>query len=379
LNLLVVSHPSVVAVNQSVYGELAARGWSPTLVVPDRWRHEYSASESQPQALPSLIGRVLPLRVCLPGRPQRHFYLSRPSRVIASCRPAIAFIEQEPFSIPAFQWGMGLARAKIPFGVQMAENLDRSFQWPARLVRDWVLRHAAFVAARSPAAAKLVERWGATGPVGVVPHPVPPWKISDQRNGPPFTVGYAGRLTAEKGVHDLIAAVERLRGPVRLLLVGDGPLKDEIMRRPHADATVEIVGGVAHNDMPAAYAEMDVLVLASRSTSTSAEQFGRVLVEALWCGVPIVASDCGEMPWVVESTGGGHLFHEGDVSELAHILERLRERPAERRVLAEVGRAAAKRLFSVEAAATALEELLRSCLQKPQPAHAAPTGGRARA
>jgi glycosyltransferase involved in cell wall biosynthesis len=55
-----------------------------------------------------------------------------------------------------------------------------------------------------------------------------------------------------------------------------------------------------------AYAEMDVLVLPSRTTSRWAEQFGRVLIEALWCGVLVVGS--GEIPWIVETTGGGRVF-----------------------------------------------------------------------
>src|SRR5256885_14855764 len=49
--LLVVSHPAVVSVNQEVYRELKRRGWDVTIVVPSRWRHEYSAADITPQAL----------------------------------------------------------------------------------------------------------------------------------------------------------------------------------------------------------------------------------------------------------------------------------------------------------------------------------------
>ena len=64
--------------------------------------------------------------------------------------------------------------------------------------------------------------------------------------------------------------------------------------------------------MPALYREMDVLVLPSRTTPTWAEQFGKVLCEALLCGTPVIGSSSGEIPWVVTTTGGGLVYPEGD-------------------------------------------------------------------
>src|SRR5215207_10234337 len=83
-SMLVVSHPSVVPINQSVYVELLRRGWEVQLVVPSRWRHEYQAASFQPTALPELDGRLLPLRVGLEGRPQRHFYVARLGGIIVA-------------------------------------------------------------------------------------------------------------------------------------------------------------------------------------------------------------------------------------------------------------------------------------------------------
>src|ERR1035441_5452529 len=48
--LLVVSHPAVVSVNQEVYRELMRRGWAVTIVVPDRWRHEYCGLDGRAEA-----------------------------------------------------------------------------------------------------------------------------------------------------------------------------------------------------------------------------------------------------------------------------------------------------------------------------------------
>jgi L-malate glycosyltransferase len=103
-------------------------------------------------------------------------------------------------------------------------------------------------------------------------------------------------------------------------------------------------------------------VLPSRTTATWKEQFGRVLVEALACGVPVIGSDSGEIPWLIGLTGGGLLFKEGDSNQLACQLERLRRDPALAGELVAAGKEAAERMFSVAASTDALESLLRDAL-----------------
>jgi glycosyltransferase involved in cell wall biosynthesis len=355
--LFVVSHPSVIPVNQAVYARLVELGWDVRLAVPDRWHDEYSR-EIRPQALPGLEGRLRPLRVVLPGRPQRHFYAAAPGRLLRSFSPDVAFLEAECFSLSAGQWGLAARRLGVPFGVQADENMDRRLPIPTRASRSWVLRHATFVAARSRAAGDLVRRWGAAGDIRLVPHAIPPWPVFPRRSPETFTIGYAGRLVPEKGVWDLVEACALLQGPVRLLFVGDGPLRAalEEVRLSHVEIRIE--SEITHNRMPEAYAEMDVLVLPSRTTSRWAEQFGRVLVEALSCDVPVVGSDSGEIPRVIGATGGGQVFPEGDVGELARVLADLRDRPEERARLARGGREKALRLFGVEAVAEELDRTL---------------------
>src|SRR4051794_32020350 len=151
--LLVVSHPAVVGVNQEVYAELRRRGWEPELIVPARWRGEFSDTDVRPQPIEGLEGALRPVPVALAGRAQRHFYLARPGALIDSVRPDVAFLEAEPFSLVASQWRRPLRGRGIPFGVQVAENIDRSLPAPVMRLRSQVLRDAAFVATRSETAA----------------------------------------------------------------------------------------------------------------------------------------------------------------------------------------------------------------------------------
>jgi glycosyltransferase involved in cell wall biosynthesis len=244
-------------------------------------------------------------------------------------QPDVAFVEAEPYSLATFQWSRAFTRLGIPFGVQCYENIDRGLPAPVRRLRSRVLRDAAFVVARSDSAARLARAWGARGEVALAPPAVPTWESVPGTSEHPFTIGFAGRLIESKGLMDLLAAVRMLEAPVELLLIGNGELRGQL-----------------------------VLVLPSRTTPTWAEQFGRVIVEALWCGVPVVGSDSGEIPWLIALTGGGLTFPEGDWDALAGRLNELREAPALRRELASRGRAAVERLFSVPAATDPLERLL---------------------
>ncbi len=371
-----ISHPAVVNVNQEVYRELVRRGWRVTIVLPSRWRHEYSRAAIRPAALAGLEDTLLPTRVLLAGRPQRHVYLTNCRALCARVRPDVAFVEAESYSLAAAQWGFALSRADVPFGVQCAENIDRDLPLPVRWLRAWVLRNAAFVAARSHSAAQLAHAWGAAGEVDFAPHAVPAWESSVAVGGPvperPFTVGYAGRLVESKGLFDLLAAVRILPAPVELVLIGNGDLRPQLEGQQIPGSRVRVLDGLAHDEMAGGYAQLDVLALPSHTTPTWKEQFGRVIVEALWCGVPVVGSDSGEIPWLIDLTGGGLVFPEGNSKELALQLARLRAEPGLRRELADTGRQAVERLFSVPGATDPLEGLItRACPPDADTAHGA--------
>ncbi len=360
--VLVVSHPSVLAVNQLPYERLREHGWDPWLVVPSRWRHEYSAEVLAPERLPGLSGRISARRIVLPGRVQRHIYATDVSECIGRVRPEIAFLEAEPTSLSALQWGWVLHRLGVPFAVQVDENLPRPYPAIARLIRRWSTATAAFAAARSPTAARLVNEFAPSLPTPLIPHHVPGWTPRPaDREDRPFTVGYAGRFVPEKGLDDLVWAVSGIPG-ARARLVGNGPLLGQLHRQAREGAPIDIVTDATHDAMDSVYASFDVLVLPSRTTPTWAEQFGRALVEALSCAVPVVGSSSGEIPWVVGSTGGGLVFPESDAEALRRTLVRLRDDPRLRARLAAAGQAAVEARFSVSVVARALSAALRSAL-----------------
>jgi glycosyltransferase involved in cell wall biosynthesis len=353
--VLVVSHAAVVDVNQDAYVELAHRGWDVSLVVPARWRNELTG-ELHPAVRPELQAKARKVPVALAGRPQRHVYLTRATSILRSVAPEVLFVEEEPFSASASQWARAAVRLGVPFGVQQAENLDRRLPAPVRSARRFVLDNATFVAARSESARHLALQWGARR-CTFVPHHVPAWGHACSRPARP-TIGFAGRLVPEKGIADLVASVRMLDREVDLLVVGDGPMRDELVAADLGRATLRLEPSRPHADMRAVYEQMSVLVLPSRTTATWVEQFGRVLIEALSCGVPVIGSDSGEIPHVIGSAGGGTIVPEGDVAALAAAITSLLDDERARRAYGDAGRRFVTASFTPEVAADRLEEEL---------------------
>jgi glycosyltransferase involved in cell wall biosynthesis len=163
---------------------------------------------------------------------------------------------------------------------------------------------------------------------------------AERRIGAPITVGYAGRLVAEKGLDTLLTALAGLAGEWRLELFGSGDMKAALQAQAQ---TLGIAGRtrfydhVASAQMPAYLAQLDALVLPSRTRPNWMEQFGRVLIEVMACGVAAVGSDSGEIPHVIGDAG--LIFPEGDAASLRERLARLQDSVALRRELGAAGRA----------------------------------------
>lgn len=216
----------------------------------------------------------------------------------------------------------------------------------------------------TPAALNVLQAKGYRGPATIVPLGVdttvftpapPPPPVTPERR---FTVGFVGRLEPHKGVRELLTTVERLDAD--LVIVGQGSLSPAVRefasRRP---SRVTLRDWASHTDLPGLIARMDVLALPSVEVTQRnlvpwigiplREQFGRVLVEAMACGVPVVGSDVGEIPYVIGDAG--LIFPGGDEAGLAECLRRLRDQPALRAELAALGRKRAMTEFGWDRAA----------------------------
>jgi glycosyltransferase involved in cell wall biosynthesis len=122
--------------------------------------------------------------------------------------------------------------------------------------------------------------------------------------------------------------------------MGDGPERPRLTALADALGIAERVtflGRLPSAQAPEFYRSLDVLVLPSLSRPNWVEQFGRVLVEAMACEIPVIGSASGEIPTVIGDAG--LLFPEGDATLLAERITALAKDPAHRAQLAKLGRA----------------------------------------
>jgi len=212
-----------------------------------------------------------------------------------------------------------------------------------RLARP-ILRGARFVIAASTELAEAARRLGARD-VRVIPSGVDlPAEVGQEAEPP--EVLYAGRLSTEKGVLDLVAATDG----IPLVVAGDGPLRGRV---PGAR------GFVPHDELQDLYARAAVVACPSHR-----EGFGVACLEAMAHGRPVVAGDVGGLRDLVVDGETGYLVPPRDVPALREALERLLADRDLRRRLGSAGRERAGRHFSwdtVTAATLAVyeEALLR--------------------
>jgi glycosyltransferase involved in cell wall biosynthesis len=214
--------------------------------------------------------------------------------------------------------GAVAVKTRKPFVVQVwGTDVELARRVP--LLARRVLGRARVVIAPSTALAEEARRLGAAD-VRTIPSGVDlPAEVGEEADPP--EVLYAGRLSREKGVRELVAAADGLP----LVVVGDGPLRDEV---PGA------LGFLPHDELEQRYARAAVVACPSHR-----EGFGVVCAEAMAHGRPVVAGDVGGLRDLVVHEETGLLVPPGDVEALREALRRLLADEKLRRRFGEAGRA----------------------------------------
>jgi glycosyltransferase involved in cell wall biosynthesis len=209
---------------------------------------------------------------------------------------------------------------------------------------------AACVLACNADVAGDVRRAG--GDAEVLPHGVDLARVAPRRarRDGPLGLLAVGRLVEKKGFHVLVDAASRLRAPFRLRIVGDGPerrrLEREVARHGLA-ADVSLAGPLTHAELPGEYAAADVLVAPSiADASGDRDGLPNVVLEAMACGLPVVAGDIGANASAV-GPESGMLVPPGDPHALAAAVELLAAHSDLRERLGRGARARVERDFDL--------------------------------
>jgi len=259
-------------------------------------------------------------------------------------QPDILHIDEEPYNLAtahALWWGRRYGCKTLFFTWQ---NLYRNYPPPFRWLEKWVLDTADYGVMGNRAAVDVFRRKGFDGRYQVIPQFgvaaglfAPP---AEPRSADHLHIGFAGRFVSEKGVDLLLQAVACLPREQgwTLHLAGKGPEEAGLRQMTKSLQLEDRViwhGSLPSGEMPRFLQMIDVLVLPSRTRPNWAEQFGRILVEAMACETVVVGSTCGEIPHVIGDAG--LVFSEDDVTGLLHHLQTLLQDPDRRHVLGRKG------------------------------------------
>ena len=185
----------------------------------------------------------------------------------------------------------------------------------------------------------------------------------DLPSGP--LVGYIGRLVPEKGLMYLLGALRRLPQNVHCVLIGGGPMQSELelwIEMLGLKDRVRLLAPMSAVQVASYMASLDALALPSLTTPVWKEQYGRVLGEAMACGVPVVGSNSGAIPEVIGEAG--MIVPEADTRALANGLETaLFDKEFRGRVIP-LGVKRAREEMSVEAMSDHLAAFYRKILRR---------------
>jgi glycosyltransferase involved in cell wall biosynthesis len=355
--LLTIAHSYAVGVNRRLAHELATSGeWDVTAVGPEEFHGDFRIHRLEPHDGEACRVVPVPVHFNLGGRVHAMLYGGAFAPLLSE-RWDLVHCWEEPYVAAAWQVARRLD-ASTPLVFATFQNITKRYPPPFNWIEQYAMRRADGVIAFGQTVAETLARRGFDRvPQTVIPPGVDTVQFRCDRDMRSATrnrlqwpsdvpvVGFLGRLVPEKGLDVLMRALDRLRTPWRALIVGAGPLERDLRAwASRYGDRVAIDATVRHADVPAYLNAMDVLCAPSQTLAKWREQFGRMLVEAFACGVPVVASASGEIPHVVGDAG--ILLSESDVDAWAATLDALLPDAARRGDLARRGRQRAEALFA---------------------------------
>lgn len=346
--LVTIGHSYVISANRRLAHEIARHGqgrWDVTAIAPVRYRADLGRVAAR--ASDGEASRLHTLNVRLDRSPHLMWYSGLDTVLKESWD--VVHCWEEPYVAAGAQ----VAR-HVSSGSRLVmatfQNLSKQYPWPLNAFeRTSMARADGWIAFGQTVKDTLSSRDGyGSRPSRIIPPGVDLERFHPDEQaggalrarlgwaGADLVVGFLGRFVPAKGLDTLLNALRRSRANWRALFVGGGPMQPAIDALAREQpGRVHIANGVTHDDVPQWLNAMTILCAPSVTTSSWREQFGRMLIEAMACGVPVLASSSGEMPHVVGDAG--LILPEIDEVAWADAIDRVLDDEARRRELATLG------------------------------------------
>lgn len=352
MKLLIVNHSCTVSVAQQFYAEIERQtGWEITIVVPENWKDEYGI-QREVQRWKDFRGQLISIPVWKSGSIPLHSYRSLFLKLLREHNPDFIYLHQEPYALVTLQvYLANYFTIRKPISFFTWQNIFKRYPIPFRQMERWVLQNTDVMFPGSYSAEAVMREKGYSGRSVLMPSGIDPAiyyprsntlksELGTKENE--VLIGYVGRVVEQKGLKTLLFALNEIRSlPWRLAIVGTGEFDaefDEIAQQLDLSDRIQKLGFVPFTETPNYLSAFDLLVLPSETRANWKEQFGRVIIEAMACGTPVIGSDSGEIPHLINSTKGGLVFPEGDAIALSQRLSKLIQNSELRSNYAETGK-----------------------------------------
>jgi glycosyltransferase involved in cell wall biosynthesis len=338
------------------------------VVTTERWREaevEVKATDDD----------LFPVRKARPHF-SRHIqlFVYDPRPIVTALRqfqPDVIDLNAEPYSVQCAEvltlrnW----LAPRVPIVLGVCQNIFHRYPPPFNWFERRALNQAAAAYGCSETVRELLIAKGFSRTTRVIPFgvnvdeykPRAPHRL----DGENLTIAFVGRMLPAKGLNVLAQALAKVRNENwKLLAVGDGEEREpfvQMLSELNLIERAQFMGAIKYDQMPQLFQQMDLLVLPTQTTKRVREQFGRVIIEAMASGVPVIGSTCGAIPEVIGDAG--LVVPEGDAGALAMAIERLLAGENLRRELACAGRERAERRYSWEQVASQMYELFSDVLR----------------
>ena len=340
MRVLVLSHSYIMKPYRRKFALIAERpDVTLRVIAPMRWYESFQDIVFEPESDTPCEEFPCPIRFS--GYGSRFYYRSGVKSHFRDFQPDIIHLEEEAWSLNALQT-VRLKRKYCPnscfiFRTSLSIPIKQRFGILPVWIEHRVFRETDRAFPLSINAGEILTERGYTGqqtpfPNGVDVRHFYKMDVGELRNSlrlkDCFVIGYVGRLLRMKGIDTLLEALACLvsqdtTSTYKLLIVGQGEDKPDFQQIAETLGIAERVvwiDAVPPEEVAAYINCMDTLVLPSRTTAEWVEFFGRVLIEGMACEVPVIGSDSGEIPHVIDDAG--LTFPEGDANVLA---ERIRQ------------------------------------------------------
>lgn len=381
MKLLIISHSCALPINQQFYAELERQtNWQLTIVTPSKWKAHGKFQIPEPWS--DYQGQLLDIPVWRSGSIKGHIYHSTFIRLLQEIEPDFIYVHQEPYAIVTAQIYLANSFSiNKPIAFFTWQNILIRYSVIFRQIEKLVYNNSSIAFTGSHSAAEILRKKGYQGPCAMLPAGIDmdiytsspqarelQGKLRATENE--VIIGYVGRIVSQKGLKTLLHALEKIQElPWRLVMVGTGEYNTEFKQIANAlklNHRISYVGYIPYTEVTLYLSAFDLLVLPSETQPNWKEQFGRVIIESMACNTPVIGSSSGEIPYLIESTGGGLTFPEAQPRALAEQLSKLITDQNLRLSLGEQGRQVVAQSYTNSSLAKGFADTIENIVVKKQ-------------